>query len=82
MIKFALRVFFHIHPNKLKIIKIVWNERKNIFSDDQDKKRFLEILSETKNLLLNVVQLVKADMNLLDSFTTGSDRMIEEEVLD
>ncbi len=26
------------------------NEKKNIFSDDQDKKRFLEILSETSNL--------------------------------
>ena len=26
------------------------NERKNTFSDDQDKKRFLEVLSDTKNL--------------------------------
>ena len=29
--------------------------RKNIFSDDQDKKRFLEILPETKNLYGNEV---------------------------
>ena len=43
---------------------------------------YMEMLSETKSLLLNVVQLVKADMNLLDSFTSGSEELVEEEVLD
>jgi Na+/phosphate symporter len=31
---------------------------------------YIEMLSETKNLLLNVVQLVKADIKLLDYLTT------------
>ena len=31
---------------------------------------YIEMLSETKNLLLNVVQLVKADIKLLDYLTS------------
>jgi hypothetical protein len=41
----------------------------------------MEMLVETKNLLLNVVKLVKADFNLLESYTSvnGTPR---EEILD
>ncbi len=42
---------------------------------------YIEMVSETKNLLLNVVQLVKANAKLIDSFVTGEER-IREEVLD
>jgi hypothetical protein len=38
------------------------------------------MLSETKNLLLDVVQLVKADLRLLDSTTSGKE-IAEAEVL-
>ena len=61
--------------NRIKILK---KKQKGV----KVSVTYMEMLTETKNLLLNVVQLVKAEMNLLDSFTTGSDRMIEEEVLD
>lgn len=39
------------------------------------------MLTETKNLLLNVVQLVKTDLKLLDSVTAG-EKIIRKEVLD
>jgi len=42
---------------------------------------YMEMLSETKSLLLNVVKLVKADVNLLE-FITSSEDLVEEEVLD
>jgi len=42
---------------------------------------YMEMLSETKSLLLNVVQLVKTDMRLLDSFTSVEDK-VEVEILD
>lgn len=42
---------------------------------------YIEMLSETKNLFLHVVQLVKANANLLDAFTSGK-RDVEAEVLD
>lgn len=35
---------------------------------------YIEMLSETKNLLLNVVQLVKADMKLLDTTRSGKEK--------
>lgn len=34
---------------------------------------YMEMLVETKNVLLNVVQLVKADFNLLESFTSAEE---------
>jgi len=42
---------------------------------------YMEMLVETKSLLLHVVQLVKADLNLLDSYTSANG-ILEEEVLD
>ncbi len=42
---------------------------------------YIEMLSETKNLLLNVVQLVKANARLLNTFA-GIEGSISEEVLD
>ncbi len=42
---------------------------------------YIEMLSETKNLLLDVVQLVKSDIKLFDSITSGKER-VEVEVLD
>jgi phosphate/sulfate permease len=42
---------------------------------------YMEMLSETKSLLLHVVQLVKANMNLLESSSTD-ESVIEEGVLD
>ncbi len=42
---------------------------------------YMEMLSETKNLLLNVVQLVKADAKLLDSITSDIES-VHGEVLD
>ncbi len=43
---------------------------------------YMEMLSETKSLLLHVVQLVKADANLLQSISSGEEQSIEAEVLD
>ena len=34
---------------------------------------YIELLSETKNLLLNVVQLIKSEMKLLDSVTDNDE---------
>ncbi len=42
---------------------------------------YMEMLSETKSLFLNVVQLVKADALLVDSTAHGK-KNIEEEVSD
>jgi phosphate/sulfate permease len=42
---------------------------------------YIEMLSETKNLLLDVVQLVKSDIKLFDSITSGKER-VAVEVLD
>ncbi len=42
---------------------------------------YMEMLVETKNLLLHVVQLVKADFNLLESYTSANG-ILEEEILD
>lgn len=42
---------------------------------------YMEMLSETKNLLLHVVQLVKADINLLNSITP-KEKTVKAEVLD
>jgi Na+/phosphate symporter len=42
---------------------------------------YMEMLSETKNLFLNVVRMVKANAYLLDTFTNGKSE-IAEEVLD
>ena len=42
---------------------------------------YIEMLSETKTLLLNVVQLVKADINLLESLSPDVEE-IAEEILD
>jgi phosphate/sulfate permease len=42
---------------------------------------YMEMLVETKNLLLSVVQLVKADFNLLESFTS-TNKMSEKELPD
>ncbi|MEX0987544.1 MAG: inorganic phosphate transporter [Bacteroidales bacterium] len=39
---------------------------------------YIEMLSETRNLLLHVVQLVKADAKLLQSINTQEDLIIEE----
>ena len=41
----------------------------------------MEMLSETKNLFLNVVQLVKADAYLLETYVHGG-KEVEKEVLD
>jgi Na+/phosphate symporter len=42
---------------------------------------YMEMLVETKNLLLNVVKLVKADFNLLESYTSANGTP-REEILD
>ncbi len=42
---------------------------------------YMEMLSETKNLFLNVVQLVKADAYLLETYVHGG-KEVEKEVLD
>ncbi len=42
---------------------------------------YMEMIVETKNLLLNVVKLVKADFNLLDSYSSANG-IPKEEVLD
>jgi phosphate/sulfate permease len=42
---------------------------------------YMEMLSETKNLLLNVVKLVKAEANLLDTLTNDG-KEIEDDLLD
>ena len=42
---------------------------------------YMEMIVETKSLLSHVVQLVKADFNLLDSYTSANG-ILEEEVLD
>ncbi len=42
---------------------------------------YMEMLVETKSLLLHVVQLVKADFNLLESYTSANE-ILEEEILD
>jgi phosphate/sulfate permease len=42
---------------------------------------YMEMLVETKNLLLHVVQLVKADFNLLESYTSANG-IHKEEILD
>jgi len=42
---------------------------------------YMEMLVETKNLLLNVVQLVKSDFNLIKSFTSAEE-MARQQVLD
>jgi len=42
---------------------------------------YMEMLVETKNMLLNVVKLVKADFNLLESYTSING-IPKEEVLD
>ena len=41
---------------------------------------YIEMLTETKNLLLNVVQLVKTDLKLHDSITSG-EKLVKAEVL-
>ena len=42
---------------------------------------YMEMLVETKNLLLNVVQLVKSDFSLINSFTSAEE-MTRQQVLD
>ena len=42
---------------------------------------YIEMLSETKNLLLNVIQLVKADVSMLNSLAVQKE-VVEMEVLD
>jgi Na+/phosphate symporter len=42
---------------------------------------YIEMLSETKNLLLDVVQLAKADLKLFESFTSV-DGKVEPDLLD
>ena len=39
---------------------------------------YMEMLVETKNLLLNVVQLVKSDFNLIESFTSAEEKATQE----
>jgi len=43
---------------------------------------YLEMLSETKNLILHAVQLAKADIRLQESLSTETPRYIEEDILD
>ena len=38
----------------------------------------MEMLVETKKLLLNVVQLVKSDFNLIESFTSAEEKATQE----
>jgi len=60
--------------NRVKILK---KTRKGV----KISVTYMEMLTETRNLLLNVVQLVKADVRLLNSFNKRQE-MIEEEILD
>jgi phosphate/sulfate permease len=61
----------------LSRIKIIKKTQKGV----KVSVTYMEMLSETKNLLLNVVHLVKADVHLLDSITVDEEK-VEEEVLD
>ena len=63
-----------IFLNRIKIIK---KTQKGV----KVSVTYMEMLVETKILLLNVVKLVKADVNLLDSITTGKE-IVEVEVMD
>ncbi len=60
--------------NRIRILKKV---RKGV----KVSVTYIEMLSETRNLLLNVVQLVKAHLRLVNS-TTGIDAVAGEEILD
>ncbi len=63
-----------ILKNRIKILK---KTRKGV----KISVTYMEMLTETKNVLLNVVQLVKADVRLLTSFRSREE-LIEEEILD
>jgi len=54
----------NILRNRIKILK---KTRKGV----KISVTYIEMLSETKNLLLNVVQLVKADVQLQESLVRG-----------
>ncbi|MGW8314486.1 MAG: inorganic phosphate transporter [Bacteroidales bacterium] len=62
----------------LSRIKILKKKQKGV----KVSLTYIEMLSETKNLLLNVVQLVKADVNMLRSLDTFAQEVEEVEVLD
>ncbi len=64
----------HIFLSRIKILK---KTQKGI----KQSITYMEMLSETKSLLLNVFQLVKADINLLESITPD-EVILEEEVFD
>ena len=61
----------------LSRIKILKKTRKGV----KESATYMEMLVETKSLLLNVVQLIKSDIDLLESFTSVEERS-EEVVLD
>ena len=60
--------------NRIKILK-------KIHKGVKVSVTYIEMLSETKNLLLDVVQLVKAHIKLFDSITSGREP-IGVEVMD
>jgi Na+/phosphate symporter len=55
-------------------IKILKKARKSV----KVSVTYMDMLSETKNLLLNVVQLVKAEVNLLESIKSEKRPFVEE----
>jgi len=69
-----IKMINNVLRNRIKILK---KKQKGV----KVSVTYMEMLSETKNLLLNVVKLVKADANLLDTFTNDG-KEIEDELLD
>ena len=61
--------------NRIKILK---KKQKGV----KVSVTYIEMLSETKNLLLNVIQLVKADISMLKSLDELAIEVEEAEVLD
>ena len=61
--------------NRIKILK---KKQKGV----KVSVTYIEMLSETKNLLLNVVQLVKADISMLKSLDQFAREVKEMEFLD
>ncbi|TFH21665.1 MAG: inorganic phosphate transporter [Bacteroidia bacterium] len=63
-----------IFRSRIKILK-------KTHKGGKESVTYMEMLVETKNLLLQVVQLVKADIHLHESYTS-TEEMVKEEVLD
>jgi len=75
----------HRRDNMIDMINDILRNRIKILKKTQKGVKlsvtYMEMFSETKNLFLNVVRLVKANAYLLDTFTNGKSE-IAEEILD